>query len=207
MNRVPFHFLIGISLLGVGLMAGCSKERPPRSVSEFLDKPVLLEAAMIRCAEDRSGMRYEAECINAREAVSRIEAKEEAARKAELEALSESKRRALRRTQEAAAAARRRAAEAERERRETEYLAQFGVAPPDDASYTDDQSDDNRPLAIIPEASQDSGPTVDATVPTPANDTDAESVLDAAPDEQEDPQTDLAAVREELRKRTEEGED
>ena len=111
---------------GISLLAACSEERPPRSTQSFLDNPMMLEAAMVRCAQDRAATRYDAECVNAREAVRIVETKEEAARKAELEARSESKRQALRRTQEAASQARRRAAEEERLREEAEYLAQFG---------------------------------------------------------------------------------
>ena len=66
-------------LLGCGLLAACHQEPPPRSVQEFVDNPILLEAAVVRCAEDRVGSRYVAECVNAREAVSRVEAAEEAA--------------------------------------------------------------------------------------------------------------------------------
>ena len=58
---------------------------------------MLLEAAMVRCQRDRREMRYDKECINAREAVSIVEAEEEALRRAERDAQSEEKRRALRR--------------------------------------------------------------------------------------------------------------
>ncbi len=115
---------------GIALLAACAKEPPPRSVSEFLENPILLEAAMVRCSQDRARSKYEAECVNARQAVARIQAKEEAERQKALEAQSERKRKAIRRAQEAAAEARRRAAENERQRREAEYLAQFGVLPP-----------------------------------------------------------------------------
>ena len=114
-------------IVGIGLLAGCAPEAPPaRTVTEFIDNPILLEAAMLRCAKDRATMKYEQECINAREAVKRIQAKEEERRSVELEARSERKRQALRRTQQAAAEARRRSAEAERLRKEAEYLAPFG---------------------------------------------------------------------------------
>ena len=140
-------------LLGAVFLAGCADEAPPaRSVTEFIENPILLEAAMVRCSRDRRESRYEQECINAREAVNRIEAKEEELRRAELEARSESKRRALRRMQEAQAEARRRAEEAERLRREAEYLAQFGVLPPsDDETEKDDLPAGNVPLAVVPE--------------------------------------------------------
>lgn len=124
----------------IGLLAGCAKEPPPRSVTEFIDNPFLLEAAMVRCSKDRSGTRYEAECVNARLAVSSIQVKEEAARKADMEASFERKRRALRRTQRAVAESRRRAAESERLRKEAEYLAQFGVVPLGDGEVDADDA-------------------------------------------------------------------
>ena len=121
-----------ILLCGGAFLAACSEELPPRSVQEFLDDPILLEAAVVRCAQSRAETRYEAECVNARQAVSIIEAREERERAALLEEQSQRKRDALRRTQEAAAEARRRAEETERLRREAEYLAQFGELPPPD---------------------------------------------------------------------------
>ncbi|MFQ5981834.1 MAG: EexN family lipoprotein [Woeseiaceae bacterium] len=113
-----------------GLLAGCAEEPPPRSVAEFLENRILLEATMVRCGENRNMSKYEAECVNAREAINRIAADEQRARSAELEAQSERKRKALRRTQEAAAEARRRAAEARRRREEAEYLGVFEDLPP-----------------------------------------------------------------------------
>ena len=122
------------------MLAGCADKEPPaRTVTEFVDNPILLEAAMVRCSRDRNETRYQQECINAREAVNRIEAKEEAVRRAELEARSESKRKALRRMQEAQAEARRRAEEAERLREEAEYLAQFGVLPPSEEAGSEEE--------------------------------------------------------------------
>jgi hypothetical protein len=117
-------------ICGIGLLVACTQEQPSRTVTEFVEDPILLEAVMLRCAQDRSGMRYESNCINARAAVSRIQAKEEAAEKADLDASFERKRRALRRTQEVVAETKRRAAEAERLRNEAAYLAQFGELPP-----------------------------------------------------------------------------
>ena len=141
-------------LFGIGLLAGCAKEEPPpRTVTEFLDNPILLEAAMVRCSRDRRESRYEPECVNAREAVKRLQVQEEEDRRRELEARSEDKRKALRRMQEAQEEARRRAEEAESLRREAEYLAQFGVLPPSgDASTEEAVPAGNAPIAVVPEA-------------------------------------------------------
>ena len=144
-------------LIGIGLLAGCAKEEPPpRTVTEFLENPILPEAAMVRCARDRRESRYDPECINAREAVNRVQAREEEARRRELEARSENKRKALRRMQEAQEEVRRRAEEAERLRKEAEYLAQFGVLPPGDDESTEEAIPaGNVPIAVVPEAETD----------------------------------------------------
>ena len=124
-------------------------------MQEFLDDPILLEAAVVRCAESRAETRYDAECVNARQAVSIIEAREERERAALFEEQSQRKRDALRRTQEAAAEARRRAEEAERLRREAEYLAQFGELPPADEEAGDAaEADGNVPGAVIPDETE-----------------------------------------------------
>ena len=58
------RYLILLLSAAMGL-AGCAKEEPPvRSVQEFLDSPMLLEAAIVRCQRDRREMRYDKECIN-----------------------------------------------------------------------------------------------------------------------------------------------
>ena len=147
-------------LIGTGLLAGCANEEPPpRTVTEFVDNPVLLEAAIVRCSRDRNESRYDPECINAREAVKRVQAGEEEARRIELEARSESKRQALRRMQEAQEEAHRRAEEAERLRKEAEYLAQFGVLPPtEDSTAEEDLDKGNVPIAVVPEATTDGVP-------------------------------------------------
>jgi len=191
------------------MLAGCAKEPPARTVTEFIENPILLEAAMVRCSQDRERTRYDAECVNARQAVARIQAKEEAAVKADLKARSDSKRRALRRTQAAAAEARRRAAEAERLRKEAEYLAQFGVAPPADGEIanvpTDSEalSEGNLPIAIVPEAAEQPDATViyEESVVPPVGDNAPVSDLSAP----EPAVSDLETIRDELRRRGEEG--
>jgi hypothetical protein len=188
-------------IIGIGLLAGCAPEAPPaRTVTEFVENPIFLEAAVVRCAQNRSSSKYEQECINAREAVKRIEAKEEEGRRAELEARSERKRRALRRTQQATAEARRRAEESDRMREEAEYLAQFGVLPPSEDEGEEAQSEGNSP--IVPGSGTTDQPTETYGDALPAVDGGNAPVAEPTPEEE--PATDLDAVREELRRRSEE---
>jgi len=162
-----------------GLLAGCAKEPPPPTVDEFVQDPILLEAAMVRCGQNRSSTKYEPECVNAREAINRIARADEEQRRANLEAESERKRRALRRTQEAAAEARRRAEEADRARREQEYLSQFGLEPGGSDAAPDGSSDISMTV-----------PTAEPREAAPPNEPPAGD--DAVP------QTDLQSIRDEL---------
>ena len=199
-------YLLTISCVVLATV-GCVKEPPPRSVSEFVENPILLEAAMVRCSADRNSTRYEAECINAREAVKRIEAKEEAARRAEFEKQSAEKRRALRRAQEAAAAARRRAAEQEKRRREAEYLAQFGVPMPVDGGDEQEAELGNSPLAVLPDPEQQPGVKAATNDSAPVVGTDANRpVSQIEPEQPGETKSDLDAIRDEL-KRRQEGDD
>jgi hypothetical protein len=190
-------------IIGIGLLAGCAPKAPPaRTVTEFVENPILLEAAVVRCAQNRSSSKYEQECINAREAVNRIETKEEEGSRAELEARSERKRRALRRTQQATAEARRRAEEFERMREEAEYLAQFGVLPPSEDEDEENRSEGNLPIAVVPEYETTDQPTEAYGDALPAVDGGNAPVAEPVPEEE--PATDLDSVREELRRRSEE---
>ena len=107
--------------------------------------------------------------MNARQAVSIVEAREERVRRQELERQSERKREALRRTQEAAAEARRIAAEEERRRQDTELLGQY-----EDVTSSSDEPehlpDGNVPGAVVPAAGSDSTPLLDAGEIAPAAD-------------------------------------
>ena len=129
------------------LFTGCSEEPQARSVREYVDNPQFLEAAVVRCARNRSQTRYDAECVNARQAVSLIEANEERSRRDKLELQSQNKRDALRRTHVAASEARRRAAEMIRLQEEAEYLAQFGELPKPKDDSTGNDLDANVPGA------------------------------------------------------------
>lgn len=184
-------------------VAACSEPPPPRSVSTFLEHPNLLEAALVRCTKNRAESRYDTECLNAREAVKLIEAKDEATRRADLEKQSERKRDALRRTQRAATEARRRTAENIARREEAAYLAQFGELPPGNAGT----AASNVPQAVIPEQGSSTQP-----LPTGNNvpivkvmpkerDTSneiVENVVIQEVDPQEEPAPDLESVRNEL---------
>ena len=186
-------------LCGLALVTACAEEPRPRSVTEFIENPNVLEAAVVRCAQNRSESRYDAECVNARQAVSIIEAKEERVRRDAFEAQSDRKREALRRTQRAAAEARRRSAEAERLRKEAAYLAQFGELPPaPDGDSAGDGAAANAPSMVIPEAGENSDVTAAPVESPPASDGGN------APAVESEPASDLNAIREELRKRNDE---
>ena len=174
---------LALLVIGTAIIAGCNRQPPPRSTNQFVDNPMLLEAAMVRCAEDREQSRYDAECVNARAAAMRIQAQEEAQSQAELEEQSMGKRDELRRTQTAASEARRRALLDEERRKEAEYLAQFGELPPADTVDEIDEAAGNLPVAVIPEADEP-----DQSAPA------AETVG-----------SDLEAIREELQRRSDEG--
>jgi membrane-bound lytic murein transglycosylase len=192
---------VTIWISAVMLLAACAEPPPPRSVNEFLENPIVLEAALVRCSQNRSETRYEAECVNAREANKVVAAREEAARRAEFEAQSERKRQALRRTQEAAATARRRAEEAKRRREEAAYLAQFGELPPDADSNAGESDTGNVPMAVIPEPEEvpETGtePSYSEPLTEPSPDTG-----NAPTAETEVPQ-DIGEIRDELRRRSE----
>lgn len=175
-----------------GVLLACGEEPLPPSVDEFVNNSVLLDATMVRCGANRASTKYEAECVNAREAINRMAKAEEDARRAEHEAESERKRRALRRTQEAAAEARRRAADAARQREEAAYLAQFGgqaAVEPAAGQLPDSHSNP------VSEAMSGDQTTEPVTNPAP------EPVGDPAADTPAETGTDLQSIREELRRR------
>lgn len=192
---------------GIALIAGCSEPPRPRSVQEFLDNPLVLEAALVRCSRNRSETRYEAECINAREANKIIAAREEAQRRADFEAQSERKRQALRRAQEAAAEARRRAAEAQRRREEEAYLAQFGQLPPGESGQVDQDNTGNVPIAVLPEPVEENTDTAQQVYrePLSAEPSGASNAPTVAvePEPEADGTRNLDEIREELKRRNE----
>lgn len=208
MSKTHISLLLCSSLV----FAGCSQEIPVRSVQEFLDNPSFLEAAMVRCSQNRDETRYDAECVNARQAVALVEAREERARRDHLESESQSKRDALRRTQRAAAEARRRTAEQDKLREEKAYLALFGESPPEPVATDERKLEANVPGAVI-SSSQDPAPTrsqplVDDSPEVIFDDPVRESTESMrasdggnAPVVNNEAEPDLDAVRDELRRR------
>jgi len=198
-----------VLICSISLLAACGEEPQPRSVQEFVDNPQFLEAAVVRCAVNRDETRYDTECVNARQAVALIEAREDRARRERLEAESASKRAALRRTQTAAAAARREAAERARLRKEAEYLAQFGeTLPPRTESDATDLGA-NIPGAVIPSPPQqdqpDRLPVADEPVRPQPESTPAAVGGNAPLAKSEEQEADLGSIRDELRRRQDEG--
>ncbi len=158
-----------ISFAGLVLLTACAKEAPPISAAEMMENPRLLEATMVRCAQNRSETKYLVECVNARDAVNRLEAGRKEAKSAELEAQSERKRQALRRTQEAAAEARRRALEAERLREQAEYLGVTEVEVVDGTVLADDAGT----VTEAPAGTQSNAPVVEIARAEPEGTEDA----------------------------------
>jgi hypothetical protein len=157
-----------------------------------MENPRLLEATVVRCGQNRTEMKYDTECVNARDAVNRLERAAERERRTTLEQQSERKRQALRQTQEAAAAARRRAEEEQRRRDEAEYLGLFEETPDDRPVETSGQP---APADSLPIPASNA-PVADFE-PAPEPETEP-AEIEAQPVE---PGSDLDAVREELKRR------
>lgn len=189
-----------LALCAIGSFAACGKEPPPPSVNDFMEDPILLDATMVRCLANRNSVSYDAECVNAREAVERIATAAERARREELEAESERKREAVRRAQEAADENRRQAAEAERLRAEAEYLGLLPATPQetppdaDELSFFDVQDGAGAATVTVQEveAPAEGMPGGAGTVGPSAAGAEAPAMS-----------TDLDAIREELEERQE----
>ena len=180
------------------LLAACAKEPPPVSVSELMENPRLLEATMVRCGQNRSETKYLAECVNARDAINRLEVSAKQAKRAELEAQSERKRQALRRTQEAAAEARRRTMEARKRREQAEFLGVADGEIPDGTGLGDDSGSGtdsaadpggNAPgVQIAPPEPESVEYTTEGMQPDTGVGGDIESIREELKRRQEDPQ-------------------
>jgi hypothetical protein len=186
--------LITAALLA-SLLSGCAKEEiPPITVGQFMADPILLEATVVRCAHDRSATKYEAECVNAREAGNRLASDDREDRRKELEAQSARKRQALRRTQQAATEARRRATQAQRQREADEYLGIIETAPSGSNAVQDlnggvVNTTQTQRADVLP------GNQPGVSVAPIVND-EPEGTADAS-------QTDINSIRDELRRRAE----
>lgn len=190
MNSLRISIVAGCLILA----AACSKEPPPRTVSEFMENKILLEATMVRCSQDRSKTKYDAECVSAREAANRLEVMAQQARQKELEARSEAKRQALRRTQEAVADARRRAAEAQRLREEAAYLSQFDTTP--DGGDGQVGQGEQIPQPTMPAGQPGGQPELSTSQQAPQPQPES-----APPQAPANTAGDLGAIREELKRR------
>ena len=184
------------------LLVACGEPPPPVSVIEFMNNPRILEAAMVRCGQNRSVTKYEAECINARDAVNRLASAEQDERRQRLEAQSTRKRQALRRTQEAAAEARRRALEAQRQREEAEYLGLFDEVTPNADVAENIQQPSQQPAQQPTQQSETRVVNEISPVAEPVVEENGMAVQDATVmSDEEDLQSDLASIREELQRR------
>jgi hypothetical protein len=183
------------AVLLASLLSGCAKEEiPPITVGQFMADPILLEATVVRCAHDRSATKYEAECVNAREAGNRLASDDREDRRKELEAQSARKRQALRRTQQAATEARRRATQAQRQREADEYLGIIETAPSGSNAVQDlnggvVNTTQTQRADVLP------GNQPGVSVAPIVND-EPEGTADAS-------QTDINSIRDELRRRAE----
>ena len=177
------------------LITACAKEPvPPISVAEFKADPILLEATMVRCARDRSKTKYDAECLNAREAGNLLAADDREAKRHDLEAQSARKRSALRRTQEAAAEARRRVAEAQRQREEDEYLGIYEPVPGTESNAA------NLSSGVVNSHQAQRSELLPANQPGIAVDPEDDTTIE---DQSAGNPTDIDSVREELKRRQE----
>ena len=181
-------------ILTLSLLAACGGEPPPpRTVKEFVENPILLEATMVHCARDRSHTKYNAECVNAREAANKLAVIEEFAHRKELEAQFERKRKQLRRTQEAAAQARRRAADERRRREEAEYLGVFETIPVQQPNGASGSATDPQRGGAVTELS---GNEPGVVVGPPPEETDETTEMETAGQP-----TDIESIRKELKRR------
>ncbi len=189
-------FLAGGLTLALG---ACTPDPPPRTVSEFLDDPIGLDATLTRCNAERLRTRDDPECKNAREAAKRISAAEEQERMQRLEAESQRKLEEARRRQRELDAARARAEEQAREAEEVRILEQL------QRGFSEAQG--GAPPGAAPGESTESG--ADTSAPAGQADGGAPAADGAPPagESGEPPLSDLDALREELNRRSGGGQD
>ena len=197
-----FHIYLGICIAAIVSFTGCSKEPRPPSVNEFMQNELLLQSTLVRCTENRSEMRYEPECVNVREAVNLLAVREEKASREKLEAQSKRKREALRRTQQAVAEARRLNAERQR------IQEQGGIVVVDEVPIALPQDGGTVALEAAGEAPASSTTGIDdagSTATTPAVDVESDPAPGADETLANDTTSDIEAVRQELKRRDEDG--
>ncbi len=161
---IPRWTFIGFVAAG---LVGCS-DPPPRTVLEYMDDPVLMEATLARCRQEGSLSGDDVSCSNARRAAARLAAQAEAAQRARLEAESERAREARRRQEEAAEAARRQAEEAARRAEEEAYDASWvPVTAPEDGAPAESRNDGPLPAtdSATPAPSEADGPRDSGSTP------------------------------------------
>lgn len=182
--RTEFWLLAAVALL----LGACAPDVPPRSVNDFLEDEIGLEATLARCNENRGQSRSDTECKNAREANKRISAQKEQERQIAMERESQRKLDSIRRRNEAAAEARRFAEQDAERREQEEYEAQFGASSGDDNTVIEPAPTDYETYSQ--EYAEETLPPVEETTET------AEVVEPAASDPQ-----DLDALRQEYNRR------
>ena len=186
--------LITAILLASLLSACANEEEPPITVGQFMADPILLEATVVRCAHDRSATKYDAECVNAREAGNRLASDDREERRKELEAQSARKRQALRRTQQAATESRRRATEAQRQREADEYLGIIETVPDGNSPVQDLNG------GVVSKTQTQRADVLRGNQPGVSV---SPIVEDVPEDAAEAGQTDIDSIRDELRRRQE----
>lgn len=177
---------------GLSLALGaCTPDPPPRTVSEFLDDPIGLDATLTRCNAERLRTRDDPECKNAREAAKRISAAEEQERMRRLEAESQRKLEEARRRQRELDAARARAEEQAREAEEIRILEQLQEGLSEAQGGTPPGASTESGADTSVQAGQADGVAPAAESDRPAGESAAEP-----------PVSDLEALREELNRRS-----
>lgn len=180
-----------VALVTAFAAAGCSERPPARSVADFMDDSIGLEATLARCNSERGKLRDDPECINARDANNRLAAAEKKERQRQLELESQRKRDAIRRRSEAAAQAQREAEEAAQRREELLYEQQFQAVPSEDGSELDGEAPSSVDTGEADTGSAAGEPpaVIESPAPAPSEQPDASSP------------TDLNSLREELNRR------
>lgn len=101
----------------VTLLAACSQQLPPRSISTLVSDPAVLQGVLFRCNQLQNAALRDPECRNAREAVDRLAAEESIEQQGDKQAAADA-------GFEKARQARRARDERERNRREAQVASQ-----------------------------------------------------------------------------------